>query len=550
MSGSTPFEPGDCDALATDPAAVIEQRVPALAGLFRTRGWHLPSAIDRVYAPRLAERRLVWKATYGFEEVVAQLDRLGGKLETLQTAMGDLTQRVLRERLLRERQVSAQLSPDARFVAWYDYGDGHWHALDLDRRREVNLTASIPHPFWEEDDDHPMLPGPYGAAGWTTADDELLVYDRFDIWAVDPEGRAAPRRVTEGYGREQGLRLRHVDLDPESEAIEAGATLLLSAFHLRTKEAGFFRDRVQGAQPPQRLVLEPKSFGGVRKAEDADVLLYTREDVAEFPDLWVADGSFGGATKVSHANPWQAEYNWATVELVEWLSTDGVPLQGLLYRPADFDPSARYPMLVNFYERSSDNLHEHAPPLPHRSIIRPTFYASRGYVVFVPDVVYRVGYPGASAMSSVMPGVLKLAAEPWIDEANVGVQGHSWGGYQIAYMLTQTDFFKAAEAGAPVATPELLPPGWTGEAAREDREARVRRRERERARRRPGSPTEAPGFRLSAAAPRACGRAEERAQHDPERGPPDGGREHRLPDLRRERQGQLPLWTRGRRGRG
>ena len=264
-------------------------------------------------------------------------------------------------------------------------------------------------------------------------------------------GRAAPRRVTEGYGRERGLVLRHVPLDRDAEVIEPGEDLLLSSVDPRTKEAGFFRDRVQGAQRPHALVLAPKRFGGVRKAADAGVLMYTREDVSEFPDLWVADLAFGGQRRVSDANPQQSEYTWATVELVEWLSTDGVPLQGLLYRPADFDSTRAYPMMVNFYERSSDNLHEHAPPLPHRSIIRPTFYASRGYVVFVPDVVYRVGYPGASAMSSVMPGVLKLAAEPWIDEANVGVQGHSWGGYQIAYMLTQTDFFKAAEAGAPVA---------------------------------------------------------------------------------------------------
>jgi dipeptidyl aminopeptidase/acylaminoacyl peptidase len=198
-------------------------------------------------------------------------------------------------------------------------------------------------------------------------------------------------------------------------------------------------------------VWDRKQFGRPVRADDAAALLYTREDVAEFPDLWVADGGFGDPVKVSDANPQQAEYNWATVEMVEWLSADGLTLQGLLYKPEDFDPSRTYPMMVTFYERDSDNLYAHHPPLPHRSVIRPTFYASRGYLVFVPDIAYQDGYPGESAMDAIMPGTLKLAAEPWVDEDNVGVQGHSWAGYQIAYMVTRTDFFKAAGAGAPVA---------------------------------------------------------------------------------------------------
>ncbi|HSH45570.1 MAG TPA: prolyl oligopeptidase family serine peptidase, partial [Longimicrobiales bacterium] len=341
--------------------------------------------------------------------------------------------------------------PEARYLAWYDYGDRHWHAMDLDSGERANLSAGIPYPIWDELDDHPMPPRAYGMAGWTEDDDALLVYDQFDIWAVDPRGRSTPRRVTEGYGRENGMELRLVRLDREERAVDPDAPLVLSAFDTRTKESGFYRDRVDGAARPERLLFGEKRFGRPVKAENADVVLYTREDVAEFPDLWLADSGFSGARKISNANPQQGDYNWASVELVEWLSNDGVPLQGLLYRPEDFDPSEEYPMMVYFYERSSDGLYQHVPPLPHRSAIRPTFYASRGYVVFMPDIVYRDGYPGESAMDAVMPGVLKLASEPWVDEDRVGVQGHSWGGYQIAYMVTRTDFFRAAGAGAPVA---------------------------------------------------------------------------------------------------
>ena len=357
-----------------------------------------------------------------------------------------------RRRVLEQRQVAgAALSPESRYVAWYDYGQRNWFALPVAGGEPVNLTAEIPYPVWEVEADRPMAPGPYGAADWTEDDEELLVYDRYDIWAVDPARPASPRRITEGLGREQRLRLRPVDLDSEERALDPSSPLLLSAFDLQTKDAGFYRDRIGGDQPPERLVYAPKRFGRPERAEEAGVLLYTREDVAEFPDLWVAGLDFRDTRRISDANPQQEEYEWATVELVEWLSSDGEPLQGLLYRPEDFDPSERYPMMVYFYERNSDNLHEHTPPLPHRSIIRPTFYASRGYIVFIPDITYETGYPGESAMDAVMPGVLRLAEEPWVDEHNVGVQGHSWGGYQIAYMVTQTDFFKAAGAGAPVA---------------------------------------------------------------------------------------------------
>ena len=162
------------------------------------------------------------------------------------------------------------------------------------------------------------------------------------------------------------------------------------------------------------------------------------------------DLDFGDAREISDANPQQSEYVWAIAELARWRSLDGEELQGLVHKPEDFDPARKYPMIVYFYERNSDNLHEHYPPLPHRSVIRPTFYASRGYVVFIPDLVYTVGYPGESALDYVLPGVLSILDRGFIDPARIGVQGHSWGGYQIAYLVTRTNIFRAAAGGAPV----------------------------------------------------------------------------------------------------
>jgi len=353
--------------------------------------------------------------------------------------------------VLRETQARAQLSAGGRFAWWWDVAQRAAVTSDLRTGTTVTVTAAIPHPLDDEEHDSPMVASPYGVAGWTDDDREVLIYDRYDVWAVDPTGRRAPRNVTDGVGRRDSVRIRLVDLDREREAIPSAEPLLLAAFDYRTKAAGFLRDRITGDGAPEQLLWMDRQFSTPRKADAAGTLLYTRESLAEFPDLWTAGLDFARPVRLSDANPQQAEYRWATVELVRWRGADGTPLAGLLYKPADFDSTKQYPMIVNFYERNSDNLHAHSPVIPHRSTIRPSFYASRGYLVFIPDVVYKVGYPGQSAFDCVVPGVLALIDRGFVDPKRIGLQGHSWGGYQIAYLVTRTDLFAAAEAGAPVA---------------------------------------------------------------------------------------------------
>lgn len=144
------------------------------------------------------------------------------------------------------------------------------------------------------------------------------------------------------------------------------------------------------------------------------------------------------------------DFLWGSVELVKWTSIDNIPLEGLLYKPEGFDPHKKYPMIVYFYEKSSDGLFQHWAPEPLRSTIDRSVYTSNGYLVFVPDIVYKIGFPGESAHNCIMPGVTSLIAKGFVDEKNIGIQGHSWGGYQAAYLVTRTNLFKACEAGAPV----------------------------------------------------------------------------------------------------
>lgn len=375
-----------------------------------------------------------------------------------------------RAELVREFQRSGagSFSPEGRYLSWWDGAARAWMVMDLRTRAVRNVSQAVPFPVHDELDDRPDHPPAYGSAGWLKGDAAFLIYDRFDIWAVDPAGVRPPRNLTEGVGRAQQIQFRYVN--PERggggpggggpgaagggsegpQGIDPSRDVLLRAFHVRTKDAGFYRDRFDGSREPERLLWGPYSYGSPIKAKDADVYVLTRSRFEEFPDLWVADPDFHSMERISNANPQQAEYLWGTAELVEWISNDGLPLQGILMKPEGFDPSKKYPMMVYFYETNSDGLHRYSAPSAGSSSVNPSFYVSRGYVFFIPDIYYEIGHPGESAVDCVIPGILKILEMGFVDKERIGVQGHSWGGYQVAYLITRTNLFAAAEAGAPV----------------------------------------------------------------------------------------------------
>lgn len=337
-----------------------------------------------------------------------------------------------------------RLSPKAKFAFGYSRKDTTWVTFDTSSGVRRELTKN--KVFYNEWHDYPDHPYPYGYAGFTADDKAILLYDRYDIWQFDPK-TGEGQRLTKG--REQKTRYRYIKLDEEERFLDPKSKWLLSTFDETTKNAGFVyydarRDRITP------LVSGPYRYANAKKAKRSDQLIFTRESFQEFPDLRTADADFKKVNVLSNANPQQSDYNWGTIELMHWTSLDGKALTGLLVKPENFDSDKKYPLLVNFYERSSDRLHRHRIPRAERSSINYSFYTSRGYVIFNPDVAYREGYPGESAYNCVIPGVTSLIEKGFIDKDNIGVQGHSWGGYQIAYLVTKTDIFKAAESGAPV----------------------------------------------------------------------------------------------------
>src|SRR5690606_27478219 len=271
------------------------------------------------------------------------------------------------------------------------------------------LTAEIDRSFAIEDWDTPQPARPYGMMGWTPGEERVLLYDRHDVWKVAPDGTRAAC-VTDGLGRQRGLEFRWQRLDREQRFVPVDEPVLLATRDLETMATGFYEDRVDGLGKPEPVTMKDMRFSDVEKAEAADRLFFTLETFERFPDLWTANLDLTEPRQLSTANPQQERFRWGKAELVRWRSLDGVPLKGVLVKPEGFDPERRYPLMVYFYERRSQNLHAYVPPAPTTSP-RASYYVSNGYLWFEPDIVYREGYPGESCLDCVVPGVLALVEQ-------------------------------------------------------------------------------------------------------------------------------------------
>ncbi|MFZ1702015.1 MAG: prolyl oligopeptidase family serine peptidase [Pyrinomonadaceae bacterium] len=336
-------------------------------------------------------------------------------------------------------------SPGGKYIVYFDGKD--WNSISIPDGRITNLTAKLKTKFVREDHDSPSAAPAYGVAGWTKDDKEVLINDRFDIWQVAPDGSGG-KMLTAGLGRSGKTQMRYIRLDPDERFVEPNQTMLLRAESEETRDSGFYRVKLAGT--PEKLVMDAKSFGSPTKAKDADMLMFSASRFDMFPDVWVSAGDFREPRKLSDGDAQRQTFNWGHSELIRYKSSDGVPLQGVLIKPDNFDPKKKYPMMVYLYEKLSDTVHDFRNPGPGTSV-NLSYYASNDYVIFLPDIVYKIGYPGKSAMNCIMPGVESIVKMGFVDEKAIGIQGHSWGGYQIAYMITQTNKFKAAAPGALVA---------------------------------------------------------------------------------------------------
>lgn len=386
--------------------------------------------------------------------------------------------------LIRQDATSSSMlpSPSGRYYTFFGSLTQDWYLYDITTGEHRNLTQDLGVAFWNEDTDTPGLPRPYSSAQWVESEEYFLIGDRYDLWQFDPKGEKAPFMFTEGLGKATNnqFRIARPVHDPKAKRGRFGAAgsplklnepVYFSSFNKVSREHGFYMKditkkkakMVKLAEGPYNMTISGVSlsneYPGIAQVGKSQkpprklsipVFVYSKGNFENSYNVFVTKDMFRTEARISETNPQQKDYNWGTVEMVSWMTADSIKAEGLLFKPENFDPNKKYPVIIYFYEKDSDGLYNYRTPAPSRSTVNIPYFVSNGYIVLDPDIYYTTGHPGQSAMRSIMPAVDMLCEYPWIDSENMAIQGQSWGGYQVAYMITQTDRFKAAGAGAPV----------------------------------------------------------------------------------------------------
>jgi len=344
------------------------------------------------------------------------------------------------------------LSAAGHYVIFYSVMEHNWMSYDVTSGSTRNITASIPTSWTSEDNGTPSSPTfPYRPVVWTAADQRVLLYDQYDIWVVDPSGRAPSVSLTKGFGRQHHIVLRLAD--DSTSLFNRRVPLMLKAFNRDTKETGYFTTMLGTSADPKRLTMGPYVYdfddiGGQApiKAAHAEAYLVSRESATASRN-WFFTYDFKTFTPISDVHP-ERGVNWLRSELMNWPLPDGTMDQGVLYKPENFDPSRKYPVIFNYYERLSDKLNAFiVPKISDGELDIPTF-VSHGYLVFTPDIHFEVGHPMASALSALESAARYLSTMPWVDASKLGLQGISFGGMETNYIVTHSHLFAAANASS------------------------------------------------------------------------------------------------------
>ncbi|MDR3713325.1 MAG: prolyl oligopeptidase family serine peptidase [Puia sp.] len=372
----------------------------------------------------------------------------------------DGTRKLLKKRLITN---DLHFSWMGKYVIWYDRVQRNWFAYNIARKSLVNITHKIYAPTYV-DDDHPDLPNPVGIAGWMTNDEAVLIYDRWDIWRVDPNGIKPPINLTHGYGFKNNISLRCLDINRGNPIpFHEKDTLLLAALNLNSKDNGFFKMPLNRGRDPERLSMESSVyyFPGIRadisgatdlffplKAKSRDTYIVRRMSAKEYPNLYITNDfkEFRSLTELAPQN----KFNWYTSELIHWKLSNGMTAEGILYKPENFDPRKKYPVIFYYYEKNSNALNVFIHPQWSNGLMNIPWFVSNGYVVFVPNIYFKVGDVGESVYNSIISGAKYLSTKPWVDVHHMGLQGHSFGGWETDYIITRTSIFAAAASASGV----------------------------------------------------------------------------------------------------
>ena len=365
-----------------------------------------------------------------------------------------------RKLIIKSTRLNYRLSPGGKYLTYYDPAYRNYFSYEIKTGKIRNITQNIPAVWTIYGGDTPddkIAPG--SAPAWLPGDKGILLADQNDIWQADPLGKRAPVNLTKGLGKKNHISFRF-EMENSSNIVDTTGNIILSAFNRQNKENGFYRFTFGSNRAPEKLAMGPYLYDvpgnntplqgwTIRKAAAGEHYLVRRMSATESPNYFVSD-DLENYSRLSNVRP-EKNYNWFTTQLVNYKTPAGLPAQGVLYKPENFDPRKKYPVIFYYYETLSDRLNEYFEPEYADGRMDIPTYVSNGYLVFTPDIHYKIGKPGQSAVTYVSSAAKYLSTMPWVDAKRMGLQGLSYGAIETNFILTHNHLFAAACSASGIA---------------------------------------------------------------------------------------------------
>lgn len=376
--------------------------------------------------------------------------------------INDGTHTVILDSLL-NFDVYVAASPGGKYIMYFDPTKRNFIVYDIARKIKNNITSQIPVPVYDDsyETGAPFRLRQFGTPIWLEGDEGVLVSDQYDIWQVGLSQGRKTYNITNGYGRKNKIKF-YPAID--NQLLVSKEPIILSAFNTETKENGFYKAKLNSFRDPELLTMAPAVFKpntdaklqysiwdyydySIYKAKESARYVLYKMDVNHAPNLFATNDfkTFSSITDLQ----FQRQFNWMNAELVKY-KVDSTELSGILYRPENFNPSQKYPIIFYIYERLSDGFNLFIKPNSRPGDLGIAYFVSNGYLVFLPDIQFNVGHPGNSILTSVQSAVNTLSSRPFINTAKMGIQGISFGGFGVNYVITHSDLFAAAASSSGV----------------------------------------------------------------------------------------------------
>lgn len=335
------------------------------------------------------------------------------------------------------------------------YRESNWWMYDPLEKTHTNLTKKVTT-HWDNynTSDAPHQFGAYGNPGWTNDGKNVLLYDVHDIWLVAIDGSSC-KRLTRGYEENLVYRITPIEYDWRSQSnydgrkptiFDLSKDLLLEATNRENWSTGYFIYNDKSKEQP--IVYEASKIDEIRKSKNSAYIFQT-QTFNQSPRLEFRRKNQIFSKILFQSNKQQAAYFWGKSELLYYSNSKGQKLKAALFYPAHYNPIKKYPMVVHIYDVMSDELHQYVnPSFLNREGFNVINYTLNGYFVLMPDIIYQMGNPGSSAVDCVTAGVNAVTGKGLVDKDKIGLYGHSFGGYETNFIISQTNIFKAAVSGA------------------------------------------------------------------------------------------------------